>query len=453
MLPRRDHIFGDLLEGSRTTRANSCPMSLTRRRFLQLTAGVGAVGALPGLRRAAFSFQGQGEWLAGDFHVHTTWSHDVWGGPDDDNSTLEDDGYTYGWTPAEQIRNAELRGLDFVALTDHNRIRSVFDPGWTSNRLVLVPGYEHSLSAGHAGVFVPDRDALADLFAFTAEGDDRQKGFGDPGGLQAFVDAIHQAGGVAVINHPAAPQWKGDIAASQPFDAVEIWNTSWLSRTNTTRLVEANNHLATQFWEGHFLGGDRRKGITGGSDNHWRSTVAVQGVGQPTTWVYARNRSADAVIEAVRAGRTFVSAQPPAFSGPRLFLTAAEDWPHGHDTPAMPGGIVRPLGNLTVTLRIEAGSGNRVRLISTGQVVADEAVVGPIASFTFSRVVLPQGGWLRAELYADPGYAMAASTSPIYADALEAAPDPVRKEPTRGPAVSYGSPLDIPLDLLQEHVH
>jgi predicted metal-dependent phosphoesterase TrpH len=434
---------------------------------LQVAAGVGAVSALPGLRSAALGgglgiggpLPENGEWLAGDFHVHTTWSHDVWSGPDDDNTTPLDtedppgDGYTLGWTPAEQIRNAELRGLHFVALTDHNRIKSVFDPGWTSNQLILVPGYEHSLSAGHAGVFIPDRDTLAKLFEFTATGDDHQKGFGELGGLQAFVDAIHQAGGVAVINHPAAPPWKGDIAASQPFDAVEVWNTSWLSRSNTTRLVEANNHISTQFWQNNFLGGsDRRKGITGGSDNHWRSTTAVQGVGQPTTWVYAMNRSAAAVIQGVRAGRTFVSAQPPAFGGPRLFLSAAEDWTNGQDAPVIPGGTVRPLGPVAVTVRTELGSGNRLRLISTGHVVADVAVNAPIATMTFP-VVLAEGGWLRAELYADPGYAMAAMTSPIYADALESAPVAVRKEPTTGPAVSYGSPLDIPLDLLLEHVH
>jgi predicted metal-dependent phosphoesterase TrpH len=439
-------------------------VAVTRRQFLQVAAGVGAVTALPGLRSAVFADDAEGaprgEWLAGDFHVHTTWSHDVWDGTTtDDNTTAVDtaspdqsDGYTLGWTPAEQIRNAELRGLHFVALTDHNRIKSAFDPGWVSDSLVLVPGYEHSLAAGHAGVFVADRDALAELFTHLAGGDMQQLDFKESGGLQAFADFIHQAGGVAVINHPAAPAWKGDIAASQPFDAVEVWNTSWLSRTNTTRIVEANNHLATRFWQGNFLGGAKRKAVTGGSDNHWRSTTAIQGVGQPTTWVYAASRSAQAVLEGVQAGRTFVSAQPPAFGGPRLLLNASEDWRNGRTTPVIPGGTVRALGPVAVTVRVEQGTGNRLRLISTGQVVADEPIVSPVASRVF-RVVLPEGGWLRAELYADPGYAMAALTSPIYADAIESAPDHARRPPTTGPAVSYGSPLDMPLDLLQEHVH
>ncbi|MDQ1439023.1 MAG: hypothetical protein QOK43_2652 [Acidimicrobiaceae bacterium] len=431
---------------------------VTRRRFLQIAAGVGAVSALPGLpglRASAFGL-GQtpttGQWFAGDFHVHTTYSHDVWSGPDDDNTTDPQDYYTFGWTPAEQIRNAELRGLHFVALTDHNRIKSVFDAGWASDRLVLVPGYEHSLSAGHAGVFVPDRDDLAKLFTFTADGDDHGKGFDGPSGLKAFADAVHAVGGMAVVNHPAAPNWKGDLLASQAFDAVEVWNTSWLSRTNTTRFVEANNHLATRFWQDNFLGANRRKAVTGGSDNHWRSTTAVQGVGQPTTWVYAESASAAAILEGVRLGRTFVSAQPPAFGGPRLILSASEDWAGGRTRAVLPGGTVRPLGRAAVQVTVERGSGHRLRIISTGEVVKDLAVTSPIAEITVP-VVLPEAGWLRAELYADPGYAMAALTSPIYADPVETAPASARKEPTTGAPVTYGSPLDIPLDLLEEHVH
>ncbi|HEV7888557.1 MAG TPA: CehA/McbA family metallohydrolase [Acidimicrobiales bacterium] len=435
--------------------------AVSRRRFLQLTAGVGAVAAVPGLRSAALGtgldggLPGAGEWLAGDFHVHTTWSHDVWDGTTtDDNTTDPQDYYTLGWTPAEQIRNAELRGLHFVALTDHNRIRILDDPGYTSNSLVLVPGYEHSLSSGHAGVFLPDGQSLRDLFAYAANSDDHAKGFDGPDALREFAETVHRLGGAVVVNHPSAPVWRGDLAASEAFDAVEVWNTAWQSRTNTTRFVEANNHLSMQFWENNFLGGPtaKRKGITGGSDNHWRSTTAVQGVGQPTTWVYAADRSAAAVVEAVKAGRTFVSAQPPAFGGARLFMHASEDWAGGRATPVIPGGTVRPLGRTAVAIRVEGGTGHRLRLISSGMVVGDVPVVSPIAAKTFT-VVLPEGGWLRAELYADPGYAMAAMTSPVYADALESAPTAVRQTPTTGAAVSYGSPLDIPLDLLQEHVH
>src|SRR6476646_5946368 len=127
-------------------------MGLSRRRFLQLAAGVGAVSAVPALRAQAMADDREGsadlpagEWLAGDFHCHTTYSHDVWSGPGDDNTDTQDF-YTLGWTPAEQILIAETRALDFLAITDHNRLDALHDAGYASDRLVLVPGYEHSLS-------------------------------------------------------------------------------------------------------------------------------------------------------------------------------------------------------------------------------------------------------------------------------------------------------------------
>src|SRR5258705_5770695 len=134
----------------------------SRRRFLQLAAGVGAVSTIPALRSDALVPGGapDGVWLAGDFHCHTVFSHDVYGGPSDDNTGL-DEAYTLGHTPGEQIATAELRGLDFLAITDHNDVRSAYQPGYRSDRLLLVPGYEHSLWGGHAGVFVPDLTVLS----------------------------------------------------------------------------------------------------------------------------------------------------------------------------------------------------------------------------------------------------------------------------------------------------
>jgi len=421
---------------------------LSRRRFLQLTAGVGAVAALPGLRNGAWAAGDdagpeRGEWLAGDFHVHTTWSHDVWGSPDDDNTETPHEAYTLGWTPAEQIRNAELRGLHFVALTDHNRIRILDDPGWRSDKLVLVPGYEHSLSHGHAGVFIPSADDLRAVFyeALAVE-DGRAHGFGGPGGLAAFLDAVHAADGVTTINHPADHgTWKGPIAESQGFDAVEAWNSSWLQRRNVTPEVYTDNYLAAQWWEDNFLGGGKRKAITGGSDNHWRATTAVQGVGQPTTWVYAKDRKASSIIEGVRAGRTFVSSQPPAFNGARVFVEVAEDWANGK-TGVLPGGVVRALGPLAITIRVENGTGQILRLIANGGVVATGPIDSPLVTQTF-YATLDRGGCLRAELYADPGYAMGCLTSAVYADAVETAPEPVQRNPHHGTPPSYSSPLDV----------
>ncbi|MDQ1375231.1 MAG: hypothetical protein QOJ09_2569 [Actinomycetota bacterium] len=407
---------------------------LSRRRFLQVTAGVGAVVALHGLRSAARALEpapSGGRWLAGDFHVHTTYSHDVWSGPGDDNTT-EQDAYTLGWTPAEQILIAETRGLDFVALTDHSRTDALRDPGYKSSKLTLVPGYEHSLSPGHAGVFVGSAadlpDQLHDL--------DGTTGFAGEDGLTRFLDLVHGIEhGVAVLNHPhsngGSAKWSRPVGLdtkSLGFDAVEAWNGRWQQRAETVPFSYSDNYLALPWWEDNFLrDGHRHLGITGGSDNHWRSVTAVAGVGQPTTWVYAATNEPWAILDGVRAGRTFVSAEPPLHKGPRLFLTAGD---------AMVGGEIAPLGAAAVRVTVEGGSGQRVRLISTGDVVAEWLVVGPTSQHETS-VVLPEGGWLRAELLAEPGFLVTAVTSPIFAGPT---PAPLPVAPTPGVRVTYATP-------------
>src|SRR3982751_6506905 len=40
-------------------------------------------------------------------------------------------------------------GLDYLAITDHNDIRSQSDPGFGTSGVIPVPGYENSLN-GHA---------------------------------------------------------------------------------------------------------------------------------------------------------------------------------------------------------------------------------------------------------------------------------------------------------------
>ena len=116
-----------------------------------------------------------------------------------------------------------------------------------------------------------------------------------------------------------------------------------------------------------------RRAAVGGSDNHWRSTFALQGVGQPTTWVYAADRSPAAIINAVQAGRTTVSWQPPAYAGPQLTITATELY--GTQRQAIVGGEVRPLGPTGVTVRVRNGLGHRLRIVSAGQVVGNYLVL------------------------------------------------------------------------------
>jgi predicted metal-dependent phosphoesterase TrpH len=416
---------------------------LSRRDVLRGAAGAGAVVALAGAvptwassRDGAGSGKAAaGSWLAGDLHVHTVLSHDVWAGPDDDN-TGTDEAYTWGWTGGEQIAIAESRGLDFLALTDHNRTDVLREPDYRSSLLTLIPGYEHSLAGGHAGVFVPSAESLGDVVRDGAGG----TGFSGAEGLADFLARVHGQDGIVVLNHPfykrgsatAPPTWSYDVAASLGVDAVEVWNSVWFNRSEISPQIAYDDPAALPWWEQQFLP-ERRMPLVGGSDNHWRVLTGIAGVGQPTTWVLAADRSVGAVLAAIRAGRTTVSAQPPAMGGARLEPTVVEDWTGGGAADV--GDAVKALGPLVVRTRVRNGTGLTLRLISTGQVVASSPVTGPDVVVE-QPVVLPENGWLRLELVAaNPGTSMLAMTSPVYTAGK--APAPVRREPSTGPAASY----------------
>lgn len=385
---------------------------LSRRELLYAAA---ATAFLPKV-----SWGSGGEWLAGDFHCHSIYSHDVWSGPGDDN-TGPDEFYTHGHTPGEQIALAELRGLDFLAITDHNDVRSIHEPDYVSSSLVLVPGYEHSLpGSDHSGVFMPSVDLLPSTIDAS-------------GGTGAWLDEIHARGGIAVVNHPFygnendgdAIAWNQAAAETTRFDAVEVWNSMWLTRHEVFPVYEPDNHLAVRWWERTM-----RAPALGASDNHWKTLDPMAGVGQPTTWVHAPSRTAAGVLAGVRAGRTSVSWQPPALGGPFAALTVVEEWT---GRAAMVGGSVHGDGQLLAVVDLRNAYGMTLRLVSGGTDVVHESRV--TGSRVEVPVVLPNGGHLRAELLLEERYALTALTSCVYADGR--VPAKLRREPTTGKPLTY----------------
>ena len=370
---------------------------------------------LPGLRaaaRAAGSGGGPGAseghgppphgvWLAGDLHCHTTYSHDVYGGPGDDNTGL-DEAYTLGWEPAGQIQIAELRGLDFLAITDHNDVRALTDPGYKSSKLTLIPGYEHSLSKGHAGCLGIDQKLNVDTST-------------DAGAI-ALRDAVHGLGGTFILNHPFYDNGWGYTPAVRP-DSVEVWNISWPYRHIAPKLLGtpvppepavSDNYKSLPYWEKSFLATGKMP-ATGGSDNHYRATTAVQGVGQPTTWVYAQDRSWQSILEGIKAGRTFVAAEPPLMAGIRIELTAtsgATSWMVGDTVPATAGSV-------TVAARVLNAPLHSLTFVVDGVKRPAKPILLPDQTLRI-RVDASRVNRVRVEVALARKYWMGALTSPIY---------------------------------------
>lgn len=326
-------------------------------------------------------------WVAGDLHVHTTWSHDSLGGPYDDEIN-PDEFYTLGWETGDQLAIAESRGLDFLAITDHNDTRSAIDPGFTSDRLTLLPGYESSL-AGHAQIVNVSSCVSAAGLVSAATGCPRP---GGREGVRALAAAVRSLGGLFQINHPSDGDWLGtfgDGSDPDPIvpDSVEVWNIGpWHYQPPFP--AANDNDFSLRFWE-TFLNAGHRVAATGGSDNHWRSTTAVQGVGQPTTWVYVTTPGPDGIVDGIRAGRTTISHQPPGLGGPRLELVADDDGDGRYES--MVGDTIGPAARLTARIH-NAPPGWVLSVVSdtgTAQIVAT-------GSFAFG---VPAGArWIRAEL-------------------------------------------------------
>jgi hypothetical protein len=328
-----------------------------------------------------------GRWLAGDLHVHTENGHDTCSTPLTrvDGSPCQEP-WTWSFSVAERIALAKERGLDYLAITDHNNIRAQSERSYRRERdLLLVPAYENSLP-GHAQMLGAQR-----CYPGPTEIDEgirvctRDSSFA---GVVAARDALRADGGAFQINHPSDRDWSSTFGHQIVPDSVEVWNIGvW---TWQPPAPSANdNDFALRFYDG-FLDRGLRVAATGGSDSHWRITSPAQGVGQPTTWIYSAGKTWQDITAAIRAGRTMVSWQPPAYLGQRMYLEADAD---GNGTFESMIGDTVPAGS-RMRVRVEGGlPGMIVRIVTSGSRRADH-VLGLNSTITFRS----RSPWVRAEL-------------------------------------------------------
>jgi hypothetical protein len=170
-------------------------------------------------------------------------------------------------------------GLDALAVTDHDEIDASLEaveraPDYD---LVGIPGMEITTAAGHV-LALGVREAIPAGLAF-----------------ETTLDRVHDQGGIAVVPHPFQSSRHGvaahiDEATLASADAIEVYN----SRLLTGRA----NRKAERFAAEHDLP------MTAGSDAH-----IAEMVGQAITEVDATERSAEAILDAVAAGRTSVEGR------------------------------------------------------------------------------------------------------------------------------------------------
>lgn len=213
--------------------------------------------------------------VAADFHIHSsTWS----------------DG---ALTPWGLVLDARHQGLDAIAITGHRQTRDAQWGRWFSEQIggptVLVG--EELPEIPHHVIAVGIEETVDSTLDVAAQ-----------------IDEIHRQGGIAIAAHPGPMFWKGFEPVMDRLDGTEVCHPA------IYEYDEAQDVLA-QFAQ------RASAAAIGSSDFHGFGRL-----GLCRTFVFARDNSAPAILDAIRARRTIVyGLNGRAYGDPDLIRLAADD--------------------------------------------------------------------------------------------------------------------------------
>jgi hypothetical protein len=335
-------------------------------------------------------------WYRGDLHMHTAQS---------DGSCPSQSGKRVPCPVFFTAQAAADRGLDFIAITDHNttsqyeamrELQPYFD------RLLLIPGREITTFWGHFNIF-----GLTEYIDYRVV----------PGGrdVNAILREVRAKGGIASFNHADAPDgeicmgcgWRPQTPVDESlFTGVEVINGGggFLSSADV--------------WDRELASGVRLTAI-GGSDNHNASLPPGQpgAIGWPTTVVAANELSVPAILDGLKRGRVFVDLTG---SHDKVVDLEARDAATGHaDDPWTPmGGILKASSGDSIAFRVHVvGCAHAVvHILYDGQ---ETPALAPITSaagdetLPFSSTSDGARHWIRLEVR-DASGGLLLLSNPIY---------------------------------------
>ncbi|MFT3711509.1 MAG: CehA/McbA family metallohydrolase [Archangium sp.] len=276
---------------------------------------------------------------AGDLHVHSTQSGDA-------RATLD-----------EIAALASMRGLDFVALSEHNTLTTLEflnDAQSRAPRVLLVPSVEFTTYAGHLNAFGATR-LPPFWFGVTS---------------QTLPDAVADfaaQGAVPTVNHPTLDlgtfcigcAWKhgADVPG---LAAIEVGVGGW---DETGSLFDES---ALAYWEAAASRGIHLTAV-GGSDDHRAGVARNQTqseIGSPTTMIFADELSVAALTRGLLDGRAVVKLRGP--DDPMIELGFPVGVPRDRDTFLVE--------SLPISARVTGGQGRTLAWIENGVTVREEGI-------------------------------------------------------------------------------
>jgi hypothetical protein len=356
-------------------------------------------------------------WYRGDLHMHTAHS---------DGSCTSRKGQRAPCPLFLTAKAAADRGLDFIAITDHNttshadvmrELQPYFDD------LLLIPGREVTTFHGHANLF--GTVALLDFRVGSPQVPD----------WNTLLGSVEHARGVISVNHPVRPSGEQCMGCG--------WTPQGEVDYSRMQAVEAVNGLDADtpysgiaFWEQLLNHGYHLTGI-GGSDNHdalapvvkvsdlrephdadapSQETLAklrrgTSAIGTPTTVIYADTLSQAGIVGGIRRGRVFIDVAGTRDRSLDMTATADKQTAHIGDTlSARPGTRVRFEGT------VNGVPGGEIQVILDGKRVPllDDYHVGSATkSFGFVWHADGKRHWLRLDVR-DGDSHLALVGNPIY---------------------------------------
>ena len=190
-----------------------------------------------------------------DLHVHTRYSHDS-------TTTLD-----------QILAYSQKRGLDGVAITDHDVVTGALKLIQKVEGLLVIPGVEVTTSRGHVLALNITRPIPMELSPFET------------------VQTIHEAGGIAVAAHPTVfyKGLRGQVNSN--FDAVEVINASSFPFFLSTHLSQK---LAVRL----------NLPQTAGSDAHYASEIGF------AYTIVDTEPEINEIVHAIKKGATIPCGKP-----------------------------------------------------------------------------------------------------------------------------------------------
>jgi len=333
-------------------------------------------------------------WYKGDLHSHT--------GLTDGVCKSQSGTANVPCPPWHLLEAAAAQKLDFLAVTEHNSqaaFNGMMQAQLYYDRLLLIAGEEVTTAKGHANVW--GTEGFLDYRV-------ADKGFT----ANDLFDQAHDLRALVSINHA---YWPDDARCP---GCGWAWANTDFSKLDGIEIVNGYHEMGSwftpppgngvPFWEAQLAKGFRPTGVGGGDDHRGGEQLPQHdGVGIPTTVVYARELSQPAILEGIKAGHVFVMATGP--DGPALYLNAGS---------AMMGDAISAEAGKSVAFKLttQPVANSVLRLLVDGKPAGNLGALhsdGTNVTTTYEWSSDGQRHWVRAELDDANGDPITL-TNPIY---------------------------------------